>query len=163
MLRPVSCSSSSRSLPTRVNADPLSVYIWRPRNLMAPSQFSDERDGRQQQTTADDSRCNVPSLPDMREDRQCRQAGGRIVPGIFRYSHDMSKYGNEYGGRCHNYDYSRSACTVQTTRLPGRPRRGRALPYSWWSLAVGETVILLISPSPSLLKCLLKGEGGVVE
>ena len=31
------------------------------------------------------------------------------------------------------------------------------------SVAVGETVILLTPPSPSLLKYLLKGEGGAAE
>ena len=55
--------------------------------------------------------------------------------------------------------------TASSTKQPLQRQRGRVRPkvQQRWHLAVGETVILLTPPSPSLLKHLLKGEGGAAE
>ena len=56
---------------------------------------------------------------------------------------------------------SEACCRRTPASAPGRRRpRGRG-PIA--HLAVGETVILLTSPSPSLLKHLLTGEGDAAE
>ena len=60
----------------------------------------------------------------------------------------------------------------RTRPFQRRRRRRRQLMWAlqwmvllaiWRRLCVGETVILLTSPSPSILKHLLKGEGGAAE